>query len=157
MNDEEDRITILVVEENALIREGLREILDIQPDMRVVGEGEDSATTAVLAAEKRPDVVLLGIEIPDGEVIATVSQIRDCSPRSRMIVLSMHDAPRLIDALLTAGIRGYLLKSIHWQELVAAMRAVCADNDRIILGVSGPSSRPTVVMNQLNGSRCPFS
>jgi DNA-binding NarL/FixJ family response regulator len=141
MNYEDDQITILLVDDHALVREGLREILQMQEDMRVVGEAEDSATTVALAATEQPDVVLLDIEIPGDEVTATLDQIRKLSPASRVIILSMYEGPQLVQAMLGAGIRGYLLKSIHWQELVVAIRAVHADNDRIILGVSRESLR----------------
>jgi DNA-binding NarL/FixJ family response regulator len=109
--------------------------------MRVVGQAEDSATTVALAAKEQPDVVLLDVEIPGGEVTTTVSQIRNCSPSSRVIILSMYEGPQLVQALVAVGIRGYLLKNVHWQELVVAIRAVCTDSDRIILGVSPQSLR----------------
>jgi DNA-binding NarL/FixJ family response regulator len=141
MNDKDDRITILLVDDHALVREGLREILQMQGDMRVVGEAEDSATTVALATAEQPDIVLLDIEIPGDEVTTTVNQIRNRSPASRVIILSMYEGPQLVQALLAAGIRGYLLKSIHWQELVVAIRAVRADSNRIVLGVSRESLR----------------
>lgn len=139
MNDEDDRITILLVDDHTLVREGLREILETQPDMRVVGEAEDSGTTVALAEAQQPDIVLLDVEIPGSDVTTTVNQIRDRSPSSRVIILSMYEGPQLVQALLAVGIRGYLLKSIHWQELVAAIRAVRADSSRIALGVSRES------------------
>jgi DNA-binding NarL/FixJ family response regulator len=139
MGDSDDRITVLLVDDHALVREGLREILETQPDITVVGEAQDSATTVALAAKTQPDIVLLDVEIPGGEVTATVSQIRSRSPASRVMILSMYEGPQLVQALLAAGIRGYLLKSIHWQELVVAIRAIRADDDRIILGVSRES------------------
>ncbi len=141
MTDEDGRITILLVDDHTLVREGLREILQMQRDMRVVGEAEDSATTVALAAAEQPDIVLLDIEIPGDEVTTTVYQISNCSPASRVIILSMYEGPHLVQALLTAGIRGYLLKSVHWEELVVAIRAVRADGDRIVLGVSRESLR----------------
>jgi DNA-binding NarL/FixJ family response regulator len=142
MTDRDDRITILLVDDHALVREGLREILETQADLRVVGEAKDSATTAALVAETRPDIVLLDVEIPGGEVTATVKEIKERSPESRVIILSMYEGPQLVQALLAAGIRGYLLKSVHWQELVVAIRAIRADSDRIILGVSRESLGP---------------
>jgi DNA-binding NarL/FixJ family response regulator len=139
MNDEDDRITILLVDDHSLVREGLREILETQRDMRIVGEAGDSDSTVALAAAEHPDIVLLDVEIPGSDVTITVNQIRERSPSSRVIILSMYEGPRLVQALLAVGIRGYLLKSIHWEELVAAIRAVRADSDRIVLGVSRES------------------
>jgi DNA-binding NarL/FixJ family response regulator len=139
MTDIDDPIAIVIVDDHALFRDGLREILQTQRDMMVVGEAGDSASAVALAADKQPDIVLLDVEIPGAEVTATVTQIRSRSPRSRVLILSMHEGPQLVQALLEAGIRGYLLKSIRWQELVVAIRAVCSDTDRVVLGVSRES------------------
>jgi DNA-binding NarL/FixJ family response regulator len=139
MNDQANPTTVLIVDDHALVRAGVRGILEAQEDMHVVGEAGDSSSTLALAAVEQPDVVLLDIEIPGGEVTTTVRQIHSCSPRSRVIILSMYEGPQLVQALLTAGIRGYLLKSTHWQELVLAIRAVVADRDRVVLGVSRQS------------------
>jgi DNA-binding NarL/FixJ family response regulator len=132
-------MTILLVDDHALVREGLCRILRAQADMRVVGEAGDSFTAVALAAREHPDIVLLDVEIPGGEATSTVRQIRDCSPGSRVIILSMYEGPMLVQALLAVGIGGYLLKSIHWQELVVAIRAVQADSERVVLGVSQES------------------
>ncbi len=137
----DDRTRVLIVDDHMLVREGLRRILQAQDDMEVVGEAADSASAVAAAARERPDVVLLDVEIPGGEAAATVRQLRDASPESRVIILSMHEGPRLVQELLDAGIRGYLLKSIHWQELVLAIRTVHVDPDRVVLGVSGQSLR----------------
>lgn len=135
-------ITILLVDDHALVCEGLRSILERQDDLCVVGQAGDSASTVALTAEKRPDVVLLDVEIRGGNATTTVRQILDCSPTSRVIILSMYEGPELVDALLAVGVRGYLLKNIHWQELVTSIRAVVADDERIVLGVSRESLRP---------------
>jgi DNA-binding NarL/FixJ family response regulator len=141
MISQDDRTSILIVDDHALLREGLREILQTQDDMRVVSEAADSATAIALAEREQPDIVLLDVEIPGGAATSTVSQIRSRSPGSDVIILSMYEGPQLVQALLTAGIRGYLLKSVHWQELVAAIRAVRADRQRVVLGVSRESLR----------------
>jgi DNA-binding NarL/FixJ family response regulator len=139
MTDVDDRIAIVIVDDHALFRDGLREILQTQRDMMVVGEAGDSASAMALVTAKQPDIVLLDVEIPGAEVTDTVSQIRNRSPRSRVLILSMHEGPQLVQALLETGIRGYLLKSIRWQELVVAIRAVHSDGDRVVLGVSRES------------------
>ncbi len=135
-------VTVLLVDDHALVCEGLRGILEKQDDMRVVGQASDSDSAVTLAGDAQPDVVLLDVEIPGGDAATTVHRILDCSPRSRVVILSMYEGPHLVEALLGAGIRGYLLKSVHWQELVAAVRAVVADDDRVVLGVSRESLRP---------------
>jgi DNA-binding NarL/FixJ family response regulator len=132
---------VLIVDDHMLVREGLRRILQAQDDMDVVGEAGDSAAAVAVAERERPDIVLLDVEIPGGEAAATVRKLRSASPESRVIILSMHEGPTLVQELLAAGIRGYLLKSIHWQELVLAIRTVHLDPDRVVLGVSGQSLR----------------
>ena len=130
------RTTILIVDDHTLVREGLQKILETQEDMTVVAEAGDSQTAVTVAGETQPDVILLDIEIPGSEVVLTIRQLRNCSPGSRIIILSMYESPELVQAVLAAGIRGYLLKSIHWEELAVAIRAIRAESDRIILGVS---------------------
>ena len=137
----DDRTRVLIVDDHMLVREGLRRILQAQDDINVVAEAGDSAAAVAAAARERPDVVLLDVEIPGGEAADTVRKLRGASPGSRVIILSMHEGPVLVRELLAAGIRGYLLKSIHWQELVLAIRTVHADPDRVVLGVSGQSLR----------------
>jgi DNA-binding NarL/FixJ family response regulator len=131
--------TILVVDNHGFLREGLCGLLRSERDLHVVGEADDSVTAAALAAQQRPDIVLLDICVPGGDGGHAVSQIRAGSPGSRVIVLTMHESPRLVREALAAGARGYLLKSICWQELVVAIRTVRADGDRVVLGVSRES------------------
>jgi DNA-binding NarL/FixJ family response regulator len=139
MNQPDDPTTILIVDDHALFREGLREILEAQDDLVVIGEAGDSESAVALTADKQPHVVLLDVEIPGDEVTTTVGRIRDLSPSSQVLILSMYDGPQLVQSLLAAGIRGYLLKSVHWQELVAAIRSARGDPGRILLAVSRES------------------
>jgi DNA-binding NarL/FixJ family response regulator len=134
-----DDITIVIVDDHAILREGLREILEAQDDMVVAGEAGDSASAIALIAEKRPDVVLLDVEIPGADATTTVSRIRALSPSSKVIILSMYDGPRLLRGLLAAGVRGYLLKSVRRQELVTAIRTAHRDAGRVVLDVSRES------------------
>ncbi|GAA2905322.1 response regulator transcription factor [Streptosporangium fragile] len=133
------RTAILIVDDHALVRDGVREILETQEDMVVVGEASDSRTAVALAAEMRPQVVLLDIGIPGDDAVTTVGRIRALSPGTAVVVLSMFEGPHLLRSLLDAGIRGYLLKSATRQELVAAIRSVSADDTRVVLSVSQES------------------
>jgi DNA-binding NarL/FixJ family response regulator len=139
MSNSDSTIAILIADDHALVREGVREILNMQEDMRVVAEAADHQSAVTLATEQQPDIVLLDVEMPGSEITSTVSQIRSRSPNSQVIILSMHEGPQLVQALLATGIRGYLLKSIHWEELVVSIRAVHAHRNRLVLGVSRES------------------
>ncbi|HEV2371290.1 MAG TPA: response regulator transcription factor [Streptosporangiaceae bacterium] len=134
-----EAITIALVDDHVLVRSGVREILEAEPDLRVVGEAGDSEGAVVLAAETTPHILLLDIEIPGDDAATTVRRLHEVSPATRVVVLSMHDGPVLLRTLLALGIRGYLLKSVTRQELVTAVRTACADNGRIALSVSHAS------------------
>ncbi|HZN73220.1 MAG TPA: response regulator transcription factor [Micromonosporaceae bacterium] len=129
-------ISVVLVDDHVLMREGLREILETQPDVVVVGEAGDSATAISVIAEHQPRVILLDVEIPGGDVTDTVTAVRELSPRTEIIILSMYDGPHLVQRLLALGIRGYLLKSVGRAELVSAIRNASTDDGNVILSVS---------------------
>jgi DNA-binding NarL/FixJ family response regulator len=131
--------TILIVNDHAIVREGLHGLLMAYDDMLVAGEAGDLATAAALATRGRPDIILLDIGIPDGDDGTAVRQLRASSPASRVIIVSRRESPELVQAALEAGARGYLPMNIQGQELVVAIRAILADPDRIVLGVSRAS------------------
>lgn len=132
-------IRVVVVDDHTLVREGIREILDLNEDIVVADEAGTSPDGIAAVARHRPDVVLLDVELPGGEVTDTVEQMRKLAPRTQIIILSMYDAPQLLRRLISGGIRGYLLKSVGRQELVAAIRSVHANPGNIVLSVSQES------------------
>ncbi len=144
MAAKDHKTTVLIVDDHALVREGLREILDYQDDLVVVGEAGDSEAAVALAAEKRPHVVLLDVEIPGDDATTTVGRIRKRSPHTAVLILSMYEGPQLLQSLLEVGVRGYLLKSVTRQDLVSAIRSVRIDKRRVIVSVS----RESIAANQ---------
>ncbi len=136
MSSADGSISIVIVDDHALVRDGLNEILGAQPDLRVVGQAGNSADALTVVSRERPDIVLLDVEIPGAEAADTVHAMSRLSPDSKIIILSMYDGPQLLRRLFGAGIRGYLLKSVHQNELVAAVRSVHAEPERIVLSVS---------------------
>jgi len=139
------RITVVLVDDHRLVRDGLREILATEDDIAVVGEAANSADALAQIGSHRPDVVLLDVEIPGGEVTETVTVIRAISPDTRILILSMYDGPQLVRRLLALGIGGYLLKSVDRRELVSAIRSVYLVPDRLVLSVSRASLAQTAV------------
>jgi DNA-binding NarL/FixJ family response regulator len=134
-----DVIRVVLVDDHALMREGLREILTAQQDIIVVGEaGGSSGAVAVVAAVK-PDVVLLDVEMPGDDVTVTVRKMKAASPSTEIIILSMYDSRHLVQSLLALGIKGYLLKSVAGEQVVAAIRSAMADKDNIVLSISAQS------------------
>jgi DNA-binding NarL/FixJ family response regulator len=130
------RIRILLVDDHTLVRDGLREILDSYDDLVVVGGAATSDDAVAQAGRHLPDIVLLDVDLRDGEVTGTVRAIRAVSPASRIVILSMFEEPRLVRDLVAAGVRGYLLKSVSRHELVSAVRGVGRDAERMVLSVS---------------------
>jgi DNA-binding NarL/FixJ family response regulator len=129
-------ISIVIVDDHTLFRQGLREIVEFQDDLTVIGEAGDSESAVAVVGREHPDVVLLDVEIPGDEAVNTVTRMQEISPESQILILSMYDGSQLVLKLLSAGIRGYLLKSVHRHELVAAVRTVHSQPDRIVLAVS---------------------
>lgn len=130
---------IVLVDDHVVVRDGLREILDAQLDLAVVGEAGDSGAAVDEIRIRQPDIVLLDVQIPGDEVTTTVRRIRDVAPATRVIILSMFDGPALLRELLTLGICGYLLKNSTRQELVTAIRNARADDAPVLLAVSRES------------------
>ncbi|MBB5774123.1 response regulator [Nonomuraea sp. NPDC050451] len=135
----EQPTTVAIVDDHALFREGLREILESQEGLVVVGEAGTSSGALSMVADKKPDILLLDVEIPGDSATDTVTRLRSQSPNTQIIILSMYDGPQLLHRLLAAGIRGYLLKSVHWHELVSAIRSVHDEPERVVLAVSRES------------------
>ncbi len=131
-----DRIRVLLVDDHTLVREGVGEILDAEDDLAVVGQAATSQQAVRLAGTTHPDVVLLDVQIPGWPAPVTVARIREASPGSRLVMLSMSDEPAGVRRLLDRGVNGYLLKSVTRHELVTSIRTVHRDPRRIVLSIS---------------------
>lgn len=143
MTQSTEAIKILLIDDHTLFCEALRTTLEIEDDFAVVAQAQSGTLAMQLVGEIRPDVVLMDAMMPGDSVTTRVSRIREASPATRVIILTMHDDPVLVQDLLQLGIRGYLLKSATRLELVAAIRAVHADEQRVVLSVSPASLTST--------------
>jgi len=120
------RLRVLLAEDHAIVREGLRALLDAQPDMEVVGEAADGREALDAAKALGPDVVVMDISMPGlNGARATEAIRRDC-PGTRVLVLTMHEDKGYLRQLVQAGASGYLLKRAASQDLIHALRAVAA-------------------------------
>jgi DNA-binding NarL/FixJ family response regulator len=128
--------SVLLVDDHALFRAGVAEIFAAEKSLRVVGEAEDGEEAVVLAQKLKPDVVLLDVEMPGPGAEETLRGILRVSPSSKVIILTMHDDPRLVRDLLEAGARAYVIKSATREELLSTIRTVQRDADRVVLSVS---------------------
>lgn len=118
------KIRILVVDDHAVLRAGLRLLIEAQPDMRVVGEAADAREIEHEVKASKPDLVLMDLTMPGAQGAGHVARTLTLSPRLRVLVLTMHDDPSYARAALAAGASGYVVKSAAHTELISAIRAV---------------------------------
>ena len=119
-----ERIRILLADDHAILRDGIRSLLADHPDMIVVGEAEDGHWAVHLAHERHPDVVLMDIGMPRLNGLEATRQIKHDHPEIAVLILTMHDNEEYLRQVLAAGASGYVLKRAAAGELVAAIRAV---------------------------------
>ena len=119
-----DIIRVLLAEDHAVVRESIRQFLSREPDLEVVGEAGDGEEAVRLAAQLKPDIVLMDVAMPDVSGIEATNRIKALCPATAVLALSAYDYDQYIFALLEAGAAGYLLKDVSGQELVDAIRAV---------------------------------
>lgn len=130
---------IVIIDDQILVRNGIRAILEAHGDLAVVGEAGDGRSGIDEAAEKQPSVILVDIRTLGDEVGRVILDIRTVSPDSAVIALAMSGETQRMRQLLGLGVRGYLLKSTNEQTLVAAIRTARDDSDSVVLVVAGES------------------
>jgi len=118
-------VRILVVDDHAVVRRGVRSLLESQPGWEVSGEAATGREAVELARRLQPDVVVMDLTLPELNGLDATRQILRDSPRSEILVLTMHYSEELADQALQAGARGYVLKSDADQSLIAAVESLC--------------------------------
>jgi two-component system response regulator NreC len=118
------RIRILLIDDHAVLRAGLRMLLDAEKDMVVVGEASDAMGGIREAADLQPDIVLVDISMPSMSGLDILKEMKQKAPESRFIILTMHDDEGYLRIALSSGASGYVLKQAANNELLAAIRVV---------------------------------
>ena len=119
-------IRILLADDHAVVREGLRALLEQQPDMRVVAEASDGPTALRLVAAETPDVIVLDMKMPGATAVETIEAIKQQRPRTQVLVFTSYAEDSQVRDALTAGATGYLLKDALAEDLIRAVREVNA-------------------------------
>ena len=141
-------ISILLVDDQALLRVGFRMVLEAEDDFTVVGEASDGAQAIALAARLNPDVVLMDVRMPGVDGIEATRQIMAAQPETRIIILTTFDLDEYAFGGLRAGASGFLLKNAEPGELIAAIRTV-------VSGEASVSPRVTRRLLDLFGTKLP--
>lgn len=119
------KISVLIADDHAIVRDGLQQLLKSQPDMEPAGEAEDGQQALEAAKTLRPDVILLDIAMPRLSGIEVIALIREAVPASQVVVLSMHAKETYVQQALAAGALGYVLKASPSRDILDAIRAAC--------------------------------
>jgi NarL family two-component system response regulator LiaR len=119
-----NKIRILVVDDQNVVREGMVAILSLQPDMEVVGEAEDGIQAVQIARKTKPDVILLDMVMPHQDGLATIPKLKDISSNFRILVLSSFAESNRVYQAIKIGALGYMLKDTPRAELLQAVRDV---------------------------------
>lgn len=117
-------IRVLLSDDHRIMRQGLRALLEKEPDIKVVGEAEDGYSTIELARKLKPQVVVMDITMPDLNGIEATHHITKEMPDIKVLALSMHTDQRFVEKMLKAGATGYLPKDCASEELVCAIHTV---------------------------------
>ncbi len=118
--------TILVVDDHAVVRLGLREVISHEPDMSVCGEASEAADAMALASETRPDVVIIDLSLKDSNGMDLIRDVSALMPATAILVLSMHEESFYAERALRAGARGYVMKEEGADNIIEAIREVMA-------------------------------
>lgn len=121
-----DPITVLLVDDHRLVRQGVRAFLETQPDITVIDEAESGERAAAMAAQYAPDIVLMDLIMPGMDGVEATRQVKRASPRTQVIVLTSHHQDEHIFPAIRAGALSYLLKDIGPAELADAVRKAAA-------------------------------
>ncbi len=149
------KIRIVVADDHAVLRAGLRLLINTQPDMETVGEAGDFPEAVRVTGTAQPDILILDLTMPGGTGIQTVERLaREC-PKTRILVLTMHDDPSYLRTALAAGAFGYVVKKAADTELLSAIRAIAQGRAFVDLDVTGHRVQSLLGDSSAEGAESP--
>lgn len=148
-------IRVLIADDHRIVRDGIRALLEKQPDMQLVAEAENGREAVRLSKKLTPNVLVMDLTMPDLNGMEATRQVVKDSPSVRVLALSMHTDKRFIIGMLDAGAVGYLQKDCAFDELVTAVRAVAAGGTYLSPRIAGqvlkermrPSASPSATID----------
>ena len=151
MGSESDAAKVVLADDHSVVREGLRLMLDAQPNLRVVAEAGDVETALRMTRAHRPSVLVLDLNMPGRPSLEAIPELLEASPDTRIVILTMQDEPALAQATLRAGASGYVVKDAAGDELVHAVQ-LALENQTYLhpqLGARIASSEPEAEADDL--------
>ena len=140
------KLRILLADDHGTVREGLRMILDAQPDMQVVATAADGNEALAQCETVNPDIVLMDISMPGMNGLAATTKITEKCPGAKVVTLTRHADSSYLQQLMRAGASGYVLKQSRPSELVHAIRAVAAGGQYLDASLAGPAGNHAKVV-----------
>jgi two-component system response regulator NreC len=139
-----DSIRLVLADDHAVVREGLRVLLESEGRMEVVAQAEDAEGALRYARGHKPDIVLLDLNMPGRDTLEVIPEILEAVPDTRVIVLTMHPEPGFARAAMTAGASGYVLKDASYDELLRAIEAAHQGQTYVdpTMGAADPPGQP---------------
>lgn len=119
-----DKVRVLLADDHTILRQGVRLLLENEPDFTVVGEAGDGSQAITLALELDPDIIVLDVSMPGLGAVETVERLRQVKPATKILILTMYDRDEYIFDMMNAGADGYVLKDVAAEQLVHALRSV---------------------------------
>ena len=135
-------LRVLIADDHAVLRAGLRALVNSTDDLEIVGEAATAAEAVVRASELAPDVIVMDLQLPDASGIVATQEIVERSPDARVLILTMFDDEDSVFAAMRVGARGYALKGAEEEDLLRAIRAV-AGGDAIFSPASPSALSPS--------------
>ena len=150
-------IRVLLADDHAVVREGLKALVGAEPGMDVVGEAADGPAAVALVAELDPDVVVVDVSMPGMNGAQVTTRLREVRPNRKVLALTVHEDAGYLRLLLEAGAAGYVLKRAAAAELVRAIRAVAAGGTYLDPAMAGRVVDDLVRPAEAPGAACELS
>lgn len=144
------KVRVLIAEDHATVREGLKMILNAEPDIEVIGDAEDGHAAVELAQKLLPDVALMDISMPKLNGLKATAKLKECCPQVHVLALTRHTDDGYLQQVLRAGASGYVLKQSPPSELIHAIRAVAKGGKYLDPAVAGKVMGSFVGRSQFN-------
>jgi two-component system response regulator NreC len=137
-------LSVVVADDHAMMRRGLRRLLEDEQGITLAGEAIDVESTAQAVSEHQPDVLVLDLSLPDGSAMELLGELRAKSPQTRIVIVSMEDAPGFAQRALASGASGFVLKELADEDLAGAIYAAAQGDEYL----SGPIARRLAALRQ---------